>query len=90
MYFLRLTKIKPAVEEIAAASFDGIVIGDEPAKKVDRVLDVRQGELCWVAGTVYVDMPLKPNIMDDVAKDVGFSTRLDFPFSRGPASHSLL
>jgi len=33
------------------------------------VLDVRQGELCWVAGTVYVDMPLKPNILDDVSKD---------------------
>jgi len=71
MYFLRLTKIKPAVEQIAAAAFAGVVIGGEPARKVDRVLDVRQGELCWVAGTVYLDMPLKPNILDDVSKDVG-------------------
>lgn len=70
MYFLRLTKIKPAVEQIASAEWEGTVIGDEPAKKVDRVLDVRQGELCWVAGTVYMDMPLKPNILDDVSKDV--------------------
>ena len=70
MYFLRLTKIKPAVEQIASASFEGVVIGGEPAKKVERVLDVRQGELCWVSGTVYVDMPLKPNILDDVSKDV--------------------
>ncbi len=38
--------------------------------RVDRVLDVRQGELCWVAGTVYMDMPLKPNILDDISKDV--------------------
>lgn len=37
---------------------------------MDRVLDVRQGELCWVAGTVYMDMPLKPNILDDISKDV--------------------
>lgn len=70
MYFLRLTKIKPAVEQIASAEWEGTVIGDEPAKKVDRVLDVRQGELCWVAGTVYMDMPLKPNILEDVSKDV--------------------
>lgn len=30
---------------------------------------MRQGELCWVAGTVYRDMALKPNILDDVSKD---------------------
>lgn len=69
-YFLRLTQIKPAVEEMAEAAWEGTVIGGETAKKVDRVLDVRQGELCWVAGTAYMDMPLKPNILDDVSKDV--------------------
>lgn len=37
---------------------------------MDRVLDVRQGQLCWVVGTVYMDLPLKPNVLDDVAKDV--------------------
>ena len=41
-------------------------------RRVERVLDVRQGELCWVAGTVYMDMPLKPNILDDISKDVSF------------------
>jgi DNA polymerase delta subunit 2 len=65
-----LTKIKPALEEIAAAAWDGTIIGEEPARRVDRVLDVRQGELCWVAGTVYMDMPLKPNVMEDISKDV--------------------
>lgn len=55
---------------MAEAAWDGTVIGGETATKVDRVLDVRQGELCWVPGTVYVDMPLKPNILDDVSKDV--------------------
>ncbi|KAI2641640.1 DNA polymerase alpha/epsilon subunit B-domain-containing protein [Hypomontagnella submonticulosa] len=69
MYFLRLTKIKPAVEQLAATEWEGTVIGDEPVKKVERVLDIRQGELCWVAGTVYMDMPLKPNILEDVSKD---------------------
>lgn len=70
MYFLRLTRIKPAVEEVAATAWDGTVIGGETARRVDRVLDVRQGELCWVAGTVYMEMRLKPNILEDVSKDV--------------------
>lgn len=70
MYFLRLTKIKPAVEQVASAAFGDVIIGGEPAQKVERVLDVRQGELCWITGTVYMDMPLKPNILEDVAKDV--------------------
>jgi DNA polymerase delta subunit 2 len=69
MYFLRLTKIKPAVEEVAAAAWEGTVIGGEEAQRVERVLDVRQGELCWVTGTVYMEMPLKPNILEDVSKD---------------------
>ncbi|PHH89260.1 hypothetical protein CDD83_6395 [Cordyceps sp. RAO-2017] len=69
MYFLRLNKIKPAVDEAAASAWDGTVIGGEEARRVDRVLDVRQGELCWVSGTVYMDMPLKPNILDDLSKD---------------------
>jgi len=37
---------------------------------VDRVLDVRQGELSWVVGTIYMDMPLKPNVLDDLSKEV--------------------
>ena len=41
--------------------------------QVERVLDVRQGELCWVMGTIYMDMPLKPNILDDISKDVSWT-----------------
>lgn len=45
-------------------------IAGEKVKRVDRVLDVRQGELCWVVGTIYMDMPMKPNILEDLSKDV--------------------
>ncbi|KAI1867986.1 uncharacterized protein JN550_006793 [Neoarthrinium moseri] len=69
MYFLRLTKIRPAVEQIASEAWADTVIGGEEVKQVDRVLDIRQGELCWVVGTVYMEMALKPNIMEDVSKD---------------------
>jgi DNA polymerase delta subunit 2 len=47
---------------------------------VDRVLDVRQGELCWVTGTIYMDMPLKPNILDDLTKEVGVTRMIDLGF----------
>lgn len=70
MYFLRLTKLKPTVEAIASEAWADTVIGGEEVKRVDRVLDIRQGELCWTIGTVYMDMSLKPNILEDVSKDV--------------------
>jgi DNA polymerase delta subunit 2 len=37
---------------------------------VPRVLEVEKGKLCYVVGTVYMDMPLKPNVMIDIARDV--------------------
>lgn len=73
MYFLRLTKLKSAVEAIAGEAWQDFEIGGEVAKKVDRVLDVRQGELCWMVGTIYMEMPLKPNIIEDISKDVSLS-----------------
>ncbi|KAI1152267.1 DNA polymerase alpha/epsilon subunit B-domain-containing protein [Nemania diffusa] len=69
MYFLRLTQIKPAVEQRASEAWSQTVIAGEPARKAERVLDIRQGELCWVSGTVYMDMALKPDILEDVSKD---------------------
>jgi DNA polymerase delta subunit 2 len=69
MYFARLAQLKPAVDAIAAESFADFEIAGETASRVDRVLDVRQGELCWVTGTVYMELPLKPNILDDIGKE---------------------
>jgi DNA polymerase delta subunit 2 len=69
MYFARLAQLKPAVESIASEAWSDFEIANETVRRVDRVLDVRQGELCWVVGTIYMDMPLKPNILDDIGKD---------------------
>ncbi|KAK5448199.1 DNA polymerase delta small subunit Cdc1 [Exophiala xenobiotica] len=69
MYFLRLAKLKPVVEAIAADDWEDFEIAGEKAQKVERVLDVRQGQLCWVVGTIYMDMPLKPNILEDISKE---------------------
>ncbi|KAG9785628.1 hypothetical protein KCU88_g2435, partial [Aureobasidium melanogenum] len=69
MYFLRLAKLKPVVERIAGEDWEDFEIAGEKAQRVERVLDVRQGQLCWVVGTIYMDMPLKPNILEDIAKE---------------------
>lgn len=58
------------MELIASEAWDGFQIAGEMVEKVERVLDVRQGKLCWVAGTIYMEMPLKPNILEDIGKDV--------------------
>ena len=29
-----------------------------------------KGKLCYIVGTVYMDMPLKPNVLEDLARDV--------------------
>jgi len=70
MYFCRLAALKPAVEKVASAAWEGFSIGGDTVRRVERVLDVRQGELVWIVGTVYMQMPLKPNILDDISKDV--------------------
>lgn len=38
---------------------------------VPRVLDVEKSQLCYIIGTVYMDMPLKPNVLEDLGRDVG-------------------
>ena len=45
-------------------------LGGDRATFVERVLDVRQGQLCWIVGTVYMEMALKPNVLDDISKEV--------------------
>ncbi|KAF2474718.1 uncharacterized protein BDR25DRAFT_332082 [Lindgomyces ingoldianus] len=69
MYFLRLSQLRPSIVQQATEAWRDFELAGEKAKMVDRVLDVRQGELCWVVGTVYMEMGLKPNILDDIAKE---------------------
>lgn len=43
---------------------------DPKAKHVEKILDVQQGEISYLVGTIYMEMKLKPNILDDITKDV--------------------
>ncbi|KIJ69512.1 hypothetical protein HYDPIDRAFT_24347 [Hydnomerulius pinastri MD-312] len=66
IYFTRLAMLKKPVLERAKAKWK-----DLPGKPmhVARVLDVVKSKLCWVLGTVYMDMPLKPNVLEDLGRD---------------------
>jgi DNA polymerase delta subunit 2 len=69
MYFLRLAQLKKEVKAMAHAAWDDFSLGGQKAQFVERVLDVRQGELCWAVGTVFMDMAAKPNVLDDISKE---------------------
>ena len=69
MYFARLALLKPPTLALATEAFSALRVAGEAARAVDRVLDVRQGELSWVVGTVYMEMPLKPNVLEDLGKE---------------------
>ncbi|KAI0083974.1 DNA polymerase alpha/epsilon subunit B-domain-containing protein [Irpex rosettiformis] len=66
IYFMRLHALRRFVEQKAKrrwAELDGNPVF------VPRVLDVEKSQLSYVIGTVYMDMPLKPNVLDDIARD---------------------
>jgi hypothetical protein len=48
------------------------VIGKPPL--LPRILNVQRSQLCYIVGTVYMDMPLKPNVLEDMARDVSCRT----------------
>ncbi|CAL1704119.1 unnamed protein product [Somion occarium] len=66
IYFVRLRLLRGFVEEQAKKKWNEVA--GNPTF-VPRVLDVEKGQLCFIIGTVYMDMPLKPNVLDDIARD---------------------
>ncbi|SNX86449.1 related to HYS2 - DNA-directed DNA polymerase delta, 55 KD subunit [Melanopsichium pennsylvanicum] len=40
-----------------------------PPKFVDRILDVRQGDICYIVGNIYCAMPLKPDVLEDLTRE---------------------
>ncbi|KNE56757.1 hypothetical protein AMAG_02534 [Allomyces macrogynus ATCC 38327] len=40
-------------------------------RHVERVVDIRPMTTVWIVGTLFCEMPLKPNILDDIASEYG-------------------
>ncbi|KAJ3298000.1 hypothetical protein HK104_011295 [Borealophlyctis nickersoniae] len=66
IYFSRLNMLRPSTLKAAKERWGK---GDKPPPHIPRVLDVQPGEVCYVVGTLYKDMPLKPNILDEVTQE---------------------
>ncbi|KAF5324645.1 hypothetical protein D9611_004389 [Ephemerocybe angulata] len=66
IYFLRLQALKELVVQNAKRRWQHLA--DKPTL-VPRVLEVTKGKICYVVGTVYMEMPLKPNVLVDLARD---------------------
>ncbi|CAD6578096.1 MAG: hypothetical protein TREMPRED_002110 [Tremellales sp. Tagirdzhanova-0007] len=66
IYFVRLVELRPIVEERALERWQG-VRGRPPL--LPRILNLQRSQLCYIVGTVYLDMRLKPNVLEDMARD---------------------
>ena len=42
---------------------------------MSRVLEVRKGTICYVVGTVYMEMMMKPSALRDLSKQVSGKRR---------------
>ncbi|KAL2917497.1 DNA polymerase delta small subunit Cdc1 [Polyrhizophydium stewartii] len=67
LYFTRLNLLRPRVLAAARARWADSL--DNPPECVQRILNVQVGVPSYVVGTVFVDMPNKPNILKDIAKE---------------------
>ena len=89
IYFVRLVELRPIVEKRASERWGGVrgesarvyagpadMSGKPPL--LPRILNLQRSQLCYIVGTVYMDMPLKPNILEDMARDVSLPGSKDF------------
>lgn len=54
----------------AKKKWDNEVINGVKVKHVEKVLDIKGDEPCWVVGTVYCEMKYKPNVLDEVSHGI--------------------
>lgn len=72
MYQYRLSVLKERVDKNARWKWgDGTKkIDGQVVKRKEKILDIISGEMCWVSGTVFLDMSNKQNILQDVENGV--------------------
>lgn len=73
LYFCRLASLRQRATASAKRKW-----GEHRYPFVERLLATEPGKTCVVVGTVYANVKLKPNVLDDICLEVAFSfTRLD-------------
>lgn len=70
MYQQRLTMLKPRVDREATRKWGENTrqVNGKTIQHKEKILDIVSGELCWVSGTIFLDMKHKLNILKDVER----------------------
>ncbi|KAI7893626.1 DNA polymerase alpha/epsilon subunit B-domain-containing protein [Mucor mucedo] len=63
IYYIRLLKIRQAVFQSAQQRWGSL---PEKPHYVEKILDIQAGQLCYMLGTVYLEMSAKPNVMNNL------------------------
>ncbi|KAJ1979224.1 DNA polymerase delta small subunit Cdc1 [Dimargaris xerosporica] len=78
LYYLRLSALKEAATTAAHDKWLSPAGGDGSSKAspsplptfAAKVTNIPPGEICFVVGTVYCDKKLRPNVLDDLSKEL--------------------
>jgi hypothetical protein len=70
LYYHRLQKMRPRLLQAAKERWEGAGKASSMPRVVGKILELRPGEEVIVAGTLYKEMPLRPNILESYAKEV--------------------
>ncbi|KAG1044027.1 hypothetical protein G6F43_011524 [Rhizopus delemar] len=63
IYYLRLIKLREAISKASKERWSGL---SEVPRYVEKVLNTQPGELCYMVGTIYLQMNKKPNVLNDL------------------------
>ncbi len=66
IYFVRLFKLKADLIEVAKSRWFS---PESPVKICERILEAETGVRCILVGTIYKDMKLKPNILEELNRE---------------------
>ncbi|KAJ1910879.1 DNA polymerase delta small subunit Cdc1 [Tieghemiomyces parasiticus] len=73
IYFLRLHALKAAAAEAAHRQWLDNTPGTAPAVYAAKISAIPPGRRCAVVGTLYCDQKGKPNVLDDLSKELWIS-----------------
>ncbi|CAO0802974.1 unnamed protein product [Mucor circinelloides] len=63
MYYVRLLKLRQALADACQSKWMSL---PEKPRYINKILDIQPGELCYMLGTIYLEMPAKPNVMNNL------------------------
>ncbi|KAJ1957127.1 DNA polymerase delta small subunit Cdc1 [Dispira parvispora] len=72
VYFVRLQELKPVATRTAHHTWlsDSPALSTKPLRYAPKVMNIVAGEPYFVVGTVYCEQKFRPNVLDDLSKEL--------------------